>query len=90
MATLGTDSLTMVTDAPSDGGSYGRLNAGWAKTLPLADSTTVAALPTLPADGQRGFVSDATLATFGSTVVGGGTNHVPVYYDAGAAAWKIG
>jgi hypothetical protein len=50
---------------------------------------TVATLPT-GSDGMRAFVSDATATTFASAVIGGGTNHVPVYYDGGAAAWKIG
>jgi hypothetical protein len=48
---------------------------------------TVATLPAAPAVGQRAFVTDATATTFASTVVGGGANKVPVYYDG---AWKIG
>lgn len=50
---------------------------------------TVATLPT-GTDGMRAFVSDATATTFASTATGGGTNHVPVYYDGGASSWKIG
>jgi len=38
--------------------------------------------------GTRTFVSDATATTFGSTVVGGGTNTVPVYSTG--TSWKIG
>jgi hypothetical protein len=53
---------------------------------------TVATLPT-GADGKCAFVSDSTLAAsgnFGAAVTGGGSNHVPVYYDAGASTWRIG
>jgi len=52
--------------------------------------TTVAKLPTASMDnaGTRTFVSDATVTTFGSTVVGGGTNTVPVYSTG--INWKIG
>jgi len=52
--------------------------------------TTVASLPTASTTnaGTRTFVSDATATTFGSTVVGGGTNTVPVYSTG--TSWKIG
>ena len=52
--------------------------------------TTVAKLPTasMANAGTRTFVSDATVTTFGSTVVGGGTNTVPVYSTG--TSWKIG
>jgi len=52
--------------------------------------TTVASLPTASTinAGTRTFVSDATATTFGSTVVGGGTNTVPVYSTG--TSWKIG
>ena len=52
--------------------------------------TTVASLPTASTTnaGTRTFVSDATATTFGSTVVGGGTNTVPVYSTG--TRWKIG
>jgi len=51
---------------------------------------TVAKLPTASMTnvGTRTFVSDATATTFGSTVVGGGTNTVPVYSTG--TSWKIG
>lgn len=49
---------------------------------------TVATLPVLPVNGWRSFVSDATVTTFASTVVGGGANNVPVFYDG--TNWKIG
>ena len=38
--------------------------------------------------GSRAFVTDATLATFGSPYVGGAANAVPVYSDG--SAWFIG
>lgn len=51
---------------------------------------TVATLPVIAAPA-RAFVSDSTVAAsthFGSAVVGGGTNMVPVYFDN--TNWKIG
>ncbi|MGH7075945.1 MAG: hypothetical protein ACREFD_17345, partial [Stellaceae bacterium] len=54
--------------------------------------TTVAALPT-GYDGARHFVTDSTVAAsgnFGAAVSGGGSYHVPVYYDGGTSAWRIG
>jgi len=38
--------------------------------------------------GARAFANDATVTTFGSIVVGGGTNFVPLYSDG--LAWRIG
>ena len=38
--------------------------------------------------GARGFVTDSSVATFGSTVTGGGSNKVPVYSDG--TNWKVG
>lgn len=56
-------------------------------------SANVYTVATLPAAAQpaRAFVSDSSVAAsthFGSAVVGGGTNLVPVYYDN--TSWKIG
>ena len=48
---------------------------------------TYAALPASPTVGQRAFVTDCTVATFGASAAGGGSNMVPVYYDG---AWKVG
>ena len=53
----------------------------------LMAGVTVANLPTASA-GARAFVTDATVTTFGTTVVGGGTNFVPVFKTA--SAWVIG
>jgi hypothetical protein len=41
-----------------------------------------------PVEGGRGIVNDATSTTFGSVVVGGGGNTVPVY--SGGTNWRIG
>ena len=49
---------------------------------------TVATLPASPVKGWVAMVTDATATTFASTVVGGGSNNVPVYYDG--TNWKIG
>jgi len=52
--------------------------------------TTVSKLPAASSNnaGSRTFVSDATSMTFGSTVVGGGSNIVPIYSNG--TSWKIG
>lgn len=52
--------------------------------------TTVGALGSAATAGAgaRRYVTDATVATFASTVVGGGSNKVPVYSDG--TNWKIG
>jgi len=45
---------------------------------------TVATLPGTPTTGQREYVTDSTVAAsgnFGATVVGGGANTVPVFFD---------
>jgi len=51
---------------------------------------TVSALPSAAALGlgARAFVTDANSTTFAATVVGGGSNIVPVYSDG--TNWKIG
>lgn len=54
-------------------------NIGYDKT-----GYTVATLPGTPSAGDRTFVTDSTVAAsgnFGATVVGGGANTVPVFYD---------
>lgn len=54
--------------------------------------STVSGLPT-GSDGLRGYVTDSTqtlTSGIGTAVVGGGSNHVPVYYDGGNSAWYIG
>lgn len=53
-------------------------------------ATTVAALPLAASAGAgaRSFVTDATSAGFGTTVVGGGSTSVPVYSDG--TSWLVG
>lgn len=51
-------------------------------------TTTVAALPAAGTAGRRAFVTDANAASFGTTVVGGGANKVPVWDDG--TNWRIG
>lgn len=63
----------------------------WTAAIPNA--LTASTLPANPSNGQRAFISDCTLpaaGNFGAAAVGGGTNNVPVYWDAGAATWLIG
>lgn len=59
----------------------------------VTNPCTVATLPS-GVDGARAFVTDSTLpyaaANLGVAVVGGGTYHVPVYYDGSSSTWKIG
>jgi hypothetical protein len=50
--------------------------------------STVANLSAPGTTGRRSFVTDATAATFGSIVAGGGANRVPVYDDG--TNWRIG
>jgi hypothetical protein len=38
--------------------------------------------------GARGFVTDSSVSTFGTTVAGGGSTRVPVYSDG--TNWKVG
>jgi hypothetical protein len=64
-------------------------NATYGEVIPMTTPATVSTL--LPATnlmGSRAFVSDATATTFGSVVVGGGSNPVPVYSDG--TNWRIG
>jgi hypothetical protein len=51
-------------------------------------AVTVAKLPAEPAVGEQWIVTDATAATFGAAVVGGGANVVPVWWNG--TAWRTG
>ena len=54
---------------------------------------TFSTLPATPHDGNRAYITDSTAAAignFGASVSGGGTNHVPIYYDGGSSLWRIG
>jgi hypothetical protein len=48
----------------------------------------VADLPSATTAGQRTFVSDSNTTTFNATVVGGGSNTVPVFSNG--TNWKVG
>ena len=56
----------------------------------LAEPVTVANLTaaSTAGAGARAFVTDSTVTVFGATVMGGGSNSVPVYSDG--TNWKIG
>ena len=58
--------------------------------IPPVTNYTVATLPSAATSGAgaRTFVTDATIPTFGATVVGGGAVFVPVYSDG--TNWKVG
>ena len=56
--------------------------------LPINLVFTVATLPSAAEVGARAFVTDSSVTTFGSTVVAGGANKVPVYSDG--TDWKVG
>lgn len=66
----------------------GQLKTG--TIVPALTNYTVATLPSASTSGKgaRSFVTDATLPTFGATVVGGGAVAVPVYSDG--TNWKVG
>ncbi len=53
---------------------------------------TVATLPTAPGDGRTAYITDSFLVIgFGIAIgAGGGTNHMPVYYNTGTGAWMVG
>ena len=75
---------------------FNRLNnlftqfGGGNEIIPALTVYTAATLPSASVSGMgaRSCVSDATVTTFASTVVGGGSNKVPVYSDG--TNWKIG
>ena len=59
----------------------------------VVTSTTFATLPASPADGQKGYITDGSVpasGNFGAIAAGGGTNHLPLYYDGGTSNWRIG
>jgi hypothetical protein len=60
------------------------------KDIPTNQVYIIANLPT-PEDagiGFRAFVTDSSVTTFGSVVVAGGTNNVPIYFDG--VDWRVG
>jgi hypothetical protein len=75
-------------------GIFNNTNGKQALYFPDSGALTVSQLSSMAAlDGCRTFVGDSTVAAagnFGAAVAGGGSYHVPVYFDAGTAAWRIG
>lgn len=76
-----------------DGVSWGNVNTNILTSGKVTSAVTnngVYTVATLPAGikGDRTFVSDATVTTFNSSVVGGGEEDVPVFYDG--INWRIG
>ena len=59
----------------------------------VVEPTTFGLLPSNPTDGETAFITDSSLVAagnFGMIVTGGGTNHVPLYWDGGTNNWRIG
>jgi hypothetical protein len=70
--------------------TLGQATARWQKvfcTYIAPIETTFAALPANPTVGALANISDSTVNTAGSTVVGGGTNHVLARYNG--TIWKV-
>ena len=72
------------------GFTLGDITGAAATYAALAPAQTVANLknPLIAGPNAKDFVTDATATTFGTVVVGGGANKVPVWCDG--TAWKIG
>ena len=82
------DTLTVKNKAGSGWGAIAAGAGTFTGVVTLA-AYTVATLPT-PATGMVAYVTDSTVgitAGVGLTVVGGGANTVPVFYNG--TAWKI-
>lgn len=86
--------FTDLSDCPSSYGTAGQIvqiDSG-ANGLAFGNiwsaPCTVAALPASPSQGDRGFVTDATVTTFAAVIAGSGTHKVPVVYDG--THWIIG
>jgi len=60
----------------------------WLTRLAAPPFLKVSELPPIADPSDRAFATDATTTVFGSVVVGGGTNRVPVYFDG--TNWSIG
>lgn len=82
-----TNPILLVQDAT--GGSTAGLDAG---TYARVQAVAVASLPAAPTEGMRASVNNSNAVSFtagiGAVVAGGGTTHVPVYYDG--TNWRIG
>jgi len=88
-----TPSATATMDTSGNISTPGTIQTGVGSSNPgylQLNRTTVSALPACNsgAEGARMSVNDATATTFASIVVGGGSNHVPVYCNG--TNWVIG
>lgn len=72
LATLGTDHLLYVPDAPSNGSTYGRLNATWAVAAPLA-SPALSGTPTAPTAPTSTSTNQIATTAFVMTQIGAST-----------------
>jgi hypothetical protein len=79
---------TNVSDIGSPTKIWRFVYSNYARTEPNTVATLLSAFGTGVGAGVRAFVSDATATTFGTIVVGGGSNNVPVYSDG--TNWRIG
>ena len=65
----------------------------WTAILAQNQPVTTANLPSSPIVGETAFVTDCSLAAagnFGATFTGGGSHHVPVFWDDQGGVWRIG
>ena len=51
---------------------------------------TYATLPLTPFDGQRCYITNCTVNTFGAVAANGGSYHIYVHYDSSQSAWIVG
>lgn len=87
--TLATQTANLVFAGPSSGSAATpTFRALTATDIPGTAAVAVASLPVSPIEGQRASVTDAMVAVFGATIVGGGSNHVPAYYNG--TNWIVG
>ena len=77
----GTSPNTMSADLDLNGNDLLNSSSDLSTVSGLGSAATAGA-------GARRYVTDATVTTFASTVVGGGSSKVPVYSDG--TNWKIG
>lgn len=71
----------------SGSGSWTSISALVASTKVVTTVSGLSSAYPSPSTGDRAIVTDANATTFNSTVAGGGSNIVPVFYAGG---WKIG
>lgn len=57
---------------------------------PASNAVLFAALPAVPSDGARGFITNCSTSVFHAAADGAGGLHVPVFYDGAGAIWRVG